>query len=594
MKLLSIQVLWQGTTKVLLRFPLQFLIAIASTVLFWMLVGMDYQESLLKHHLTTALSICNLALTLLLASDLFCEAHKYSVAKKWAFRVIALSICVGLYFLLDPWAYLADTFRLVLFAFAFHLLVAFAPYIGKKEFNGFWQYNKSLFLRFLVSAFYAGVLYAGLAVALVAIDGLFSVNITSTYYLRLFGFVSAGFTTIFFLAGVPEDFTALAEDRSYPKGLKIFTQYVLIPLMSVYLAILLAYEVKIMISWSLPKGFVSMLVLGYAVFGILSLLLIYPIKDNDGNGWIRLFSKFFYLMMIPLVVLLLLAIGTRIGHYGITESRYILIVLALWLSAITAYFLLSKAQNIKVIPISLCLIALLATYGPQSAFSISKFSQIARMKSLMETKDKKKMEERADVLRYLVDQHGLTSLQQFTKVDLSAIDKKIDQRNQSSYYMRDHKVDTAFAILNIKDTRFGYANEYIHITSTDEKVALIGGYDALIRVDSYNQDSIYTFDGTTVKLKSKQHTLLDVSVGDEQTRFDFRKLSQDVIKKYEAKQLKKAGYNSFYLPSAEMQFTQQLKNYTIKLIILDFNGNYDSDKKYENFNIEGYLLLKKN
>src|SRR5690606_34732880 len=126
-------------------------------------------------------------------------------------------------------------------------------------------------------------------------------------------------------------------------------QFVLIPLATIYLTILLAYEIKLIAEWSLPKGIVSSLVLGYAVYGILSILLVYPIRYDEGNRWISTFSKWFYLLLIPLIVVLALAVWQRVDQYGITESRYVLIALSLWLAGITIYFLTDRQQNIRVI-----------------------------------------------------------------------------------------------------------------------------------------------------------------------------------------------------------------------------------------------------
>src|SRR5690606_3905822 len=104
------------------------------------------------------LAICNLGLTLLLALDTYAESKEITAKFKWILRIIALGFLVGLYFLLDPYKYLIDVFRIGLLAFAFHLLVAFSPFIGRGSLDGFWQYNKALFLRFLISVFYAAVL----------------------------------------------------------------------------------------------------------------------------------------------------------------------------------------------------------------------------------------------------------------------------------------------------------------------------------------------------------------------------------------------------------------------------------------------------
>ncbi|MFD2143966.1 DUF4153 domain-containing protein [Mucilaginibacter antarcticus] len=205
-----------------------------------------------------------------------------------------------------------------------------------------------------------------------AVNLLFNVKFEFDTFAILWIWIVGMFSTTFFLTGVPGNFAALNKDNSYPNGLKVFTQYVLIPLATIYLAILLAYEAKILIQWNLPKGFVSYLILGYAVFGILSLLLVYPIREQEENKWLKSFARNFYLLLLPLLILLFVAVGTRVFEYGITEQRYFLIALALWLLFISIYFLLFKTQNIKVIPISLCLVTLITIYGPQGRFQCLK------------------------------------------------------------------------------------------------------------------------------------------------------------------------------------------------------------------------------
>lgn len=608
MKLPSISVLWQDFKSVIVRFPLQVLIALVATGVWWYLAGrgvkMDLNQNLLK-----LLLLCNLGFTLLLALDTYTESRSLSLKSKWLFRGLALVLLAGLYFQIDPFRYLVDVFRVALFAFAFHLLVAFAPFLNRGNLNGFWQYNKTLFLRFLISAFYAAVLYVGLAIALFAIDGLFNVTIHSDVYLRLFIVLSAGFTTIFFLAGVPINFRSLDEEQHYPRGLKIFTQYVLIPLMTIYLAILLVYEIKIAINWELPKGLVSTLILGYAVFGILSLLLIYPIKEKEGNGWIKLFSRFFYLMMIPLMVLLILAVIKRVGNYGITESRYILIILAAWLTGVTGYFLFSKRQNIKVIPISLFVLAILSIYGPQSAFSISRVSQTARLKKLMADKDKLSREEIPAVVRYLVDRHGLASLQRFTSVNLAEIEKRIDakaEKNKSrNYEIESEKIDTAFALLKVKDIDPSIWAKYVTFDNANGLVD-VSGYDGMIDLNSYTKEP-NIFNGEKFEFEKVQQEekngyykkkvdklILEVG-GKEVAIFNIDSLAREVMSKNEQKDFEKKDRETFTVPSALMQLKKQTPKYNFTFVARNISGNYQRDEKNFNWlNFDGYLLIKKN
>lgn len=597
-KLPSIHSLWLSFLNVVQRFPLQVIVAVAATVAWCTLVDTDKR---IEDQLIVFLCVSNLALTLLLATDLYAEANKFAPLKKWGLRLAAVLFCIGLYFVLKPSVYLADVYRIGMMALAFHLLVAFAPFINKGTTNGFWQYNKSLFLRFLTSALYAAVLFAGLAIALVAIDGLFNVNISWRTYMRLFAVVTAGFTTIFFLAGIPADFDALDKEESYPKGLKIFTQYVLIPLMTIYLLILLVYEAKILISMYLPKGLVSTLILGYAVFGILSLLLIYPIKEKEGNGWMKLFSRFFYIMMIPLVVLLLLAVWKRVGNYGITESRYILVILAAWLSLITIYFLFSKKQSIKLIPVSLCILALLATYGPQSAFSVSKFSQVSRLKRLMASTDKNDIKQQGEVIDYLVDRHGLAALQPFTKVDLTELEHQIEVKDTtvSHYFTKGVKTDTAYALLKVKrdDIHSSYINSRRFEPVTGALLE-VKGYDYVIPVDPYNDKTTLKINNVnTVIEKVGQSGNLKLKIGKTAVEFDVRKMAREAIVAYNTGKLKSSSENGgvSYLPLALLSVDKQINNMEVKLIVTVLNTTVNTASEEELnrwLNYNGYLLVR--
>jgi hypothetical protein len=110
---------------------------------------------------------------------------------------------------------------------------------------------------------------------------------------------------------------------------------------------------------------------------------MHPIRDRSGNAWIRALGKWLYVVLIPLIVVLFLAVTERIGDYGITESRYAGIALGIWLSAQVIYFLFSRTKSIKFTVGSLCLGVFLVSFGPWGMMSISKRSQVERLRGLL-------------------------------------------------------------------------------------------------------------------------------------------------------------------------------------------------------------------
>jgi len=218
---------------------------------------------------------------------------------------------------------------------------------------------------------------------------------------------------------------------------------------------------------------VSNLILGYAVFGILSLLLIYPVRNHNENKWLKSFSRSFYYVLIPLILLLVWAVLARVIDYGVTEERYFLIILALWLSFICAYFLISKSQNIMIIPFSLCLVTVFSVYGPQGAFSTSKRSQIDELKQLFGKHEslegekvialkikpeKEDMARMLNIVDYLVNMHSLESFSPILKQNLGkvedsllaiSIEKKYDFRS-SRWEIRSRQKLWLYTYLNLE------------------------------------------------------------------------------------------------------------------------------------------------
>ena len=465
-RFLSIKTLLQDSSQTFSRFPLPLFYAFVGSLVSIYLTEMRHDENELEQTLVSLLMVCSLGLTLSFSLTLFSERKKHGRGIWLALQAAALLLLAAYFFFLRAYFVQVEFVRYALINTALHLFASFAAYTGRNNLQGFWQFNKALFLRLFFGAIYSLTIYVGIALAMLAVDELFNVNIKGENYMRVWIVVAGIFNTWFFLAGVPRDLEALNGLEEYPKGLKIFTQYVLLPLVTLYLLILYAYLGKILLAQSLPKGWVSNLVLGISVLGILALLLIWPIRNKEGNNWIRIFSRWFYGALYPLIIMLFVAIGRRIGDYGVTENRYFIVVLAVWLACIAAYFLFSKAGNIKLIPLTLCAIALLSSFGPWSAFSVSERSQFYRLAKIL-SENEVLVNDKIDpahkevpdsvagqitsIVSYFSEMHGFEKFKPWFKEDIDSIVKSPERWGKSSKIME---------LMNIKEVyRYDYAHD---------------------------------------------------------------------------------------------------------------------------------------
>ncbi len=617
------------------RFPFEVVFACIGTTAAIAHIELDGIREVADNWSLRILMTASLGLLLSLACTLFIESSGFKQLKSLLLKAAAALLATSLIFLLNPLTNHADQMRFFLLSLSFHLLVSFSAFIRRGSIQGFWQFNKTLFLRLLSGILYSAVLFLGLAAAIGAMNFLFNVNFEFDTFYILWVCIAGIFNTIFFLAGLPENLSALDDDFSYPKGLKVFTQYVLIPLATVYLIILLAYEIKILIAWNLPKGLVSNLILGYAVFGILSLLLVFPVREQDGNKWIKTYARSFYFLMLPLLVLLFLAVGSRVFRYGITEPRYFLIVLACWLLFISVYFLISSKQNIKLIPISLCILTILSVYGPQSAFSVSRYSQkrilvnifkqnhsftngrFVPLKKISEKEAKRAMA----TLAHLIRQYDLEVLQPYIDRDLSEVTDSLSKkknhsnyRDYSRYELLDDKITWAnnhlgFAGFSPYTGKYdavnstAFTNSYT-IISKQSDVAIVKGYDYIIQQSNFrNEKTGNVVDEIPVYQIFKESGSMMIIIDKDSAVFNLKSLMINMIKdssKLKAfmgnSDLNNAGYgdkHGYELPQQMLLFDKKTKHYSITYRINSINFRNPKNKAFSISNLEGIFLIKK-
>ena len=378
------QIKWQFISQEIKEVISRFSITVLSSFLFCVIAIslVEVNSSFSDTHEVLIKSLFCLALAFIytISITIYKDSHKITPTRYWSLQSIGILAIIGFYFWMSD---ITDRdFPIRLFSvfsgilLALHLMVTVIPYLKKeRSITDFWVYNKTLLIRFFEASFFTVVLFAGLAVALVSIEKLFDISFRGIeIYGDLAIFLFSVVHPFFFLSRFPHKYYDLhLEEPS--KAYLTFSKYILIPIVVTYFVILYLYSTKIIVTWNWPRGWFSSLTLLLSGIGILTYLLNYKTDLFNKPKLVIFYKKYFFLLLLPLLILLSLAIYTRVSQYGITERRYIGIVFTLWLFVVTIYIILSKKDDIRILPISLSIFILLSVIGPWNMNRVSVLSQ---------------------------------------------------------------------------------------------------------------------------------------------------------------------------------------------------------------------------
>ncbi len=404
--------------------------------------------------------------------------------------------------------------NVVLYATCFHLVASFAVYTDKNSLWAFWHYNQYLFIRVWASILFCLIIFLGLSGALWAIDTLFGLPISADWYVNLLGLVVWLVLPYFVCGNMPQSLEYFEDYIDFPKGLKVFCEFVLLPLLLLYLGILIFYTGRIVYLNRLPNGWVAIPVLIYAATGTLMYLLVYPLKESPTQHWATLYCRWFFFSLLPLLTVLFIAVGKRIDVYGFTEGRLLSLYLGLWFSVLSLYFLFSRYDNIKVVPISLFVLLLLALLPPYNIFQLSVKSQYRRLEKILAQnqllntqgileygsskssadipeKDKENM---VSIIHYLHDRDALHMMDSMLNDETRAY---LDEMQQPGSYFNVESLVGFNSSLGVGGRMTGlFTTYYFHRSNDQTEAVVLTGFDSVWRLNLVNEMEVGPFSST--------------------------------------------------------------------------------------------------
>ena len=577
MKKISFKSWIEKIQLVALRFPFTLFFLLSLAILFFLQInkhGIDIKPN--------KWVFFSLGIGLSLAVTLFSERFKNNFVKIGSNLLSILILMAYCYFLPDK--FLPVHFYQVIAIGIVLILSAFVvPFYNKNNDIPFWEFCKTAILQMLISSIFAQVLMIGLSLAVLSLKELFKVDIQPKVYEDIAVICYALFAPIYFLANITGENEMHKQEFSFNKILKIFGLYILLPILAAYTLILYVYLFQIIFKWELPNGWVSTLVSVLGLGGFLCMLILYPLRLENENRVVKLLSKYFPILLLPLLILMSIGIFRRLGDYGLTINRCYVLILNVWLYGISIYLFLSKANHLKWIVISFAAVALVSSVGPWSVFNITKRTIVKEIEQLLNEaklmKDGKVIENTKKIvvlnpklaeslsedIKYVYINYGIEKLQPY-------FSRSIQKETWS-------EIDKSLGIndIPVNDTYFNAWLEKKGSSAID-----IETYNSFVNLPSFNNEKNDILSNTHMNISLKNLNIQIKLKQDHDTVFiiPLKPKLKEILRSFKTK--------SSY-PSNEMTITTE----NCKLIITSVSGNYYSRNDSINItNCDAQLFLK--
>lgn len=580
MKLINkVKVTLMNTKKSIERFPITIIISTVLTVL--LIYYNEINPNLIDEIRTKfekLLMLLGLAIPLSLSIGLWHERF-YKISKFFKYLLGSLFLIIYYNFFMEDFNMVTMTryFGTIIF-----LIIVIFYALKLKNDEDYELYVIKIFSGGFITVLYSGVLYLGLAAILLTINTLFDANINSKIYLYMFFIVVFIFAVSMFLSKIPYKEDSF-NHKEYSRSLKVLLLYIVVPLISIYTIILYTYFIKILVTWVWPKGLVSHLVLWYSAISVGVIFLITPLLEE--NKIANTFKTCFPKLILPIQLMMFISIFQRIFQYGITENRYYIVVLGLWVLGIMIYFSFKKTLKNILIPISLSIVVLLSIYGPLSSYSISRMSQNMRLNTILEANgmlvngtiksnpnlDEDVQKEISNIISYFYSNHSLKDIRVLAD-DFELADTK----------------DIFGFVYNPQIYNETYQEYFNYFLDQYNKPVDISGFDYYMHLSSWNKRYI-ELDNLEI-FYNNDHILTVEQVGNAIVKVDFNELVKDVHEKMKLNATTNTSTkNNADLENMTINISE--KNIKLKIIFTNIGGRVDFNTKQINLDNTEFILL---
>ena len=334
-----------------------------------------------------------------------------------------------------------------------------------------------LIIEIAVAYLYAFVLFGALCLLVVGADVLFGIVDFSKAVTYLATLCFMPFMATIFLSRL----SAVESGHSpYGAGIHVINNLfnnILAPVLGLYVLLLYVYLAKIIVLRQLPTTSVVKLILWPMALAVFVLFMVDHNRDRTAAYYFR---KLMPSAALPLLGLMYYAWFLRVHQYGLTENRYMIFALGLWVAFAMIHFIVQKRELHMILPMTLVAVLLVSVFGgPIGADGVAFRSQKNRLD------------------RILTANHMLKGGEVVPSNNLSVKEKR-EIQEIVEYLTQHHDVSH---VAYLRDANSSEAIERIYGFTPDEggpvtdlnysmdmaKGMDISGYDKIYYIDSYGE-----------------------------------------------------------------------------------------------------------
>ncbi|MBQ9659288.1 MAG: DUF4153 domain-containing protein, partial [Clostridia bacterium] len=418
----------------------------------------------------------------------------------------------------------------------------------KRSGKTFEEYVTTVFVNNLKNM----IIYGILAIGALIVSAVF-------IYLILNGkgymFILRVETLIFGMYYIPTIIYAFYDmEKEHSKFFKIVIKNILDTLVIIAFAIIYMYIIKIIILRQIPSNEIFRILMGLFILGCPIWTMAQSFNENKLIDKIN--SKL-PLLFIPFIFLQMYSIGVRIISHGVTEFRYLAVMLIIF-EIIYIFMYLKKKEKIENILLILSALTAISLVIPFiNMFNISAISQYNYLK-IVENKSEYSDEEKQKI-------NGAYS---YFKTSVYG-DKYLNKISSENI----EKIKNMKKEVKINDN-------YIYATA-DIKSLDVEGYNKLYEISSNRYSNSYsTFSGVKTNIKE---TFKDIEIELNDNKNIKVNLSSEIQNYFNHKD----KFSEYFKNNYEIKLDNERK-----LVLKHISIYLDEDENVESYSFTGYLLEK--